>query len=400
MSHYSYKSCEDISTLFKLMFLDSTVADKFSCGEKKCAYMACFGIAEFFKRELQGRIQKLDEWLENVPVAVRAQEIWDNIKTYVQAVLSQKKFTTPTSKSFKIVRDATKDILVPAKMAAFESVASQLQPFLTAFQSDNPILPFLVSRLQKVIQSLMKRFIKPDVLQQANSPIKLAKFDLSNKENYLDDKKVDVGFVAQAKIRKLLLDKKVSGLQAFQFRNEFRDFMKSVVSKLLEKTPIAYSVARNLAFLDPAEIVEDKEGSISKFKVVLKKMVEYKRVQMPDCDALVHQYTDFADKAVLAHKEVFLKFNFVKDRLDTFLAQHIASQSSLAKLWKLVKVLLVLSHGQATVERGFSVNRQVMVENLQERSFTAQRVIHDHITHIGGLKKLEVTKQLLDAASQ
>ncbi|XP_048585501.1 uncharacterized protein LOC125568098 [Nematostella vectensis] len=29
-----------------------------------------------------------------------------------------------------------------------------------------------------------------------------------------------------------------------------------------------------------------------------------------------------------------------------------------------------------------------------------ERVIHDRITHIGGLKKLEVSKQLLDAASQ
>ena len=39
LSHYSYKSCEDIAQLFQRMFADSTIAKKFTCGEKKCAYI-------------------------------------------------------------------------------------------------------------------------------------------------------------------------------------------------------------------------------------------------------------------------------------------------------------------------------------------------------------------------
>ena len=41
--------------------------------------------------------------------------------------------------------------------------------------------------------------------------------------------------------------------------------------------------------------------------------------------------------------------------------------------------LLLLSHGQATVERGFSVNKEMIVENQQEQSLVARRVIKDHI---------------------
>ena len=39
--------------------------------------------------------------------------------------------------------------------------------------------------------------------------------------------------------------------------------------------------------------------------------------------------------------------------------------------WSVVKLLLlqVMSHGQSTVNRGFSVNKEVAVENLSERSF-------------------------------
>ena len=38
-------------------------------------------------------------------------------------------------------------------------------------------------------------------------------------------------------------------------------------------------------------------------------------------------------------------------------------------------LLLLLSHGQASVERGFSVNKEVMVQNLAEQSLISQRII-------------------------
>ena len=60
---------------------------------------------------------------------------------------------------------------------------------------------------------------------------------------------------------------------------------------------------------------------------------------------------------------------------------------------------MVLSHGQATVERGFSINKELSVENLTERSFIAQRVIKDAISSAGGVIKIEITKKLLTQAS-
>ena len=47
-------------------------------------------------------------------------------------------------------------------------------------------------------------------------------------------------------------------------------------------------------------------------------------------------------------------------------------KADLKKLWKVVKLLLALSHGQTTVERGFSSNKEVMVENLAQHSLVAQ----------------------------
>lgn len=52
-SNYSYKSCEDIAFLAQQMFLDSDTVKKFTCGEKKAAYLNCFGIASHFQSLLK-----------------------------------------------------------------------------------------------------------------------------------------------------------------------------------------------------------------------------------------------------------------------------------------------------------------------------------------------------------
>ena len=50
------------------------------------------------------------------------------------------------------------------------------------------------------------------------------------------------------------------------------------------------------------------------------------------------------------------------------------------------------------MEKDVSINRQVMVENLKDWSFIAQRTIHDHL-HIGGLDAVVVDKPLPSAAA-
>jgi hypothetical protein len=48
-------------------------------------------------------------------------------------------------------------------------------------------------------------------------------------------------------------------------------------------------------------------------------------------------------------------------RIDRFFHQRLANVGEYKNLRAVVKVVLLLSHGQASVERGFSVNKQVQV---------------------------------------
>ena len=56
-SHYSFKSCEDISSIFKFMFPDCERAKHFACRERKEAYLAIFGIASHFLSLLKGKVR-------------------------------------------------------------------------------------------------------------------------------------------------------------------------------------------------------------------------------------------------------------------------------------------------------------------------------------------------------
>ena len=42
-----------------------------------------------------------------------------------------------------------------------------------------------------------------------------------------------------------------------------------------------------------------------------------------------------------------------------------------------MQLILTLSHWQATVERGFSVNKEVLAPNLEETSLVAMRLVHN-----------------------
>ena len=61
-------------------------------------------------------------------------------------------------------------------------------------------------------------------------------------------------------------------------------------------------------------------------------------------------------------------------------------------------MMLVMSHGQADIERGFSVNKDKANDNMQEESFVAHRRVYHGVTSSG--YELPVTKQMLTLCKQ
>ena len=77
---------------------------------------------------------------------------------------------------------------MPAKLQFFCFIAGIMQPFLTKYQSDKPIL--------KLIKRLIQFIVKPDLLKKRENYLDFRRIDLDNKESITKSKDVNIGFAA------------------------------------------------------------------------------------------------------------------------------------------------------------------------------------------------------------
>ena len=80
------------------------------------------------------------------------------------------------------------------------------------------------------------------------------------------------------------------------------------------------------------------------------------------------------------NREKFASFDKLYDAGDVFLSNFLHKIPKYKVIWKVCSIIFVLSHGQSAVERGFSINKELLVENLQEKSLVSQRMVYDHIS--------------------
>ena len=113
-----------------------------------------------------------------------------------------------------------------------------------------------------------------------------------------------------------------------------------------------------------------------------------------DNDDVIQQYSQYIDETVVPRCLEHTNFRVSTSRLDELLFDTMANNSSAHKLWSCVRMFLLLSdlsHGQASVGRGFSVNKQIELDNLAEDTF---------VTSVGGLQNIDASdKHLLLTAS-
>ena len=258
----------------------------------------------------------------------------------------------------------------------------------------------MTNKVSIVLEALMQKFVKKDNLKSADSPAIIAKLNVMETSIYLDPSDIDVGFAAASTLSKAVKEKKISKCQHFKFKKECSTMLATMVTKLQERSPIQYSFARKLASLDPHLVICESEKVEKMFKEVLTKLVDTKWIKNEQADCIWIQYKKFVSDAKQFHHNDFSSFSLEENRLDAFYFELLSGNRDFKELWDTMKFLLTLSHGQAIVERGFSVNKEVLVPNLKEVSLVAQCFIHDTIsTQDIHLSDFTITEKLLQSCN-
>lgn len=324
-------------------------------------------------------------WLENGKVITRALQVLPNLSKFVEVCAKANK--QPTCASYTAVVNAVGDQLLPAKLAFMLSITEELEPFLSEFQTDKPMVPFLSSALHNILRSLLARIVKKDILDAADTPSKLLKVDLEKLENCVPVPAFDIGFAAKNELRKA---PKIPPLSLLQFKKDCVSFIKACCQKVVERSPLKYKLTRGASCLDPA-LALSLEAGPKRLTLALEVLSEHQWLTGLQAERAHRSYIQICSLSLAQAK--LKNFDRKEQRLDVLWLDLCSHDNK--ELLSFIKIILCLSHGNAAVERGFSVNKECLVENLKEDSLIAQRLVHDAVLAAGGVEKVEITDKMV-----
>ena len=308
-------------------------------------------------------------WIEDESVASRAIQIWESIVKVIKQVLSASK-RPKQNKSYEALVKHYLDRVMLAKFHFFKFVASIFKNYLTSFQTDNPMLPFL--SVEKIMRRLMNMFVKKEVLEEANTAYKLIKLDVSKKENLSAPQLVDCGTAT----KHFLKSNNLPADQKLQFKKSCVAMLVSIVQKLQEKYPLNHTIVRNSRSLSPIVMSTEPKVCALQFSALVDKLFATKWISERVAENAKLQMQEFlfskSKTKFKNFKSKFKNFDVHTQRLDDFLGVYLHKNEKYSSLWKICQIVFVLSHGQSSVECGFSVNKKLLVENLGEISLVSQ----------------------------
>ena len=320
-------------------------------------------------------------WLEDRDVAIRAMKLWPNIVKMIQHWESLSKSRRPNNKSYETLLQFYNNKTVPHRLQFFIDLSSQMKGFLELFQTDKPMVPFLQGQLADILKMLLKMVVKPDVfdeLVKSGSSYQLVKFDVSDSEKLAHHELVKLPTATKSLLKSapLQIEKRRS------FLKDCKTIVVSLIKKLQERSPLNYLVCRNASSLLPSRMVNEKLTCSSQFGCLVDKLYELKWFSSERCDSAKKEYESLLESANTQMKDRFLAFKS-EDRIDEFFAEIMHGNPKYKNCWEVFKLIFTLSHGQASVERGFSINKELLTENLQEVSIVSQRTVYDYMMELG-----------------
>ena len=125
--------------------------------------------------------------------------------------------------------------------------------------------------------------------------------------------------------------------------------------------------------------------------------MEYKKIKPLVGDIAKIEISHFMSTLVKENRNEFLAFRNETDRLDEFFWKYIGSKVQFKSLRKLFQIVLILSHGQEQVKPGFTINKQLLDDNLSSEILAAQRIVHDHmLSHNIKPYQIEINSRMME----
>lgn len=323
-------------------------------------------------------------WVENQEPADNLVSIWPNIQKlwswWGQQKPKSKQPCNLETKSILRVKEALEDGLTVAKLNFFSFIAGKLQPFLVRYQTEKPMIPFLHRDLKLLLQDLFLLIVKKAVVDKAKTGASLKKIDLNKEENMLPLKEIEIGFAAEHYIKKLIRQDATTKTAVNEFRKGCVLFVKNLLEKILERSPIGQPILKHAVIFDPANMTRlPKEKLIKSFKALMSELVELSIVDIAHGDKAIRDFSTFYDEDRTAKLNMFQSYSEKDQRLDTFYFSDLEVGDKYPHMSFVLRLILTISHGQSAVERNFSIKNNLEQENQSPETIVARRICKDYM---------------------
>ncbi|XP_067136817.1 uncharacterized protein [Centruroides vittatus] len=336
-------------------------------------------------------------WLTFHVAASRLIEQWEGITYYFLKYIPLSKQSIMASALYRSISCLLKIPSMKAEVLQGISSAEIFTKYTSFFQREEPLIHLLYSKLWDLLLKLVTRILKVDILKlvfQSKSAMPdsnvLNPKKLFDKTNLLPLEEI----ICSAEVANEL--SKISQKDQLHFRSCLQKHYVVASIYMIEKAPIQCKLLKSLTCLQPSNISE---------KSTYKDIVSIARA-LP-CDIAEDTLQD--EWRLLQFERVERDWTDSTDeRIDSYWSQYFKLVDSLGNarypsVTKLVKSALTLSHGNADVERGFSISRRALPP---DRASMSERMLNSLLIVKEGLNMYDqsphlvpITKDLLKLAA-
>ena len=312
-------------------------------------------------------------WTEDVPVCTRLISIWPFIKKLIRYYEGFAPSKRPKCKSYEVLVQAVKDKLKVCQLYFYSFVAQKLEPFLTFYQSDKPLAPFMYGDLLKVIHDLMSLVFKDTSINEIKQLSDFRSMNLDDDKHILKRDQFTLGTGTSNNLKTLLSQDKITAMQAKAFKKNCKKFIIEVLKKLQERIPLSSMQLKCISFADTSLICSSPSVAKQRLKLLAEFLCSTDVISPHQADSVISSFNQIIKKP---NMKTFCKKN---DRLVHFYFNTLDVGKEHPLLANFLIIIFCLSHGQAPVERGFSHNKNALQTNLQEKSLISKRLIKDFL---------------------
>ena len=164
-----------------------------------------------------------------------------------------------------------------------------------------------------------------------------------------------------------------------------RYLFSKLLSKFAEKSPFKYVLTLCLSSLSLIQIISISDELLVKRFKKLETLFDSLLISAKVVDHAKLQYTNFMSNNKVMEK--IEQFDTSKDRADEFHTTIFSDITKFPELEEVVKVCIILSHGNARVESGFSISELLLDINMKDQSLVAQHIVYEGVMKVA-LSKL------------